>query len=576
MYINNIIIPSLFLTIFTSAKEWIPLKPADSTHYINYSIILHHNEHIKKNIFNKIQEISDIESKSYGNYLTNNELYDIVKVDDHIINNVTKYISSKNTYCNILGDSLFCKSSIYDIEKLFNVSMWIFINKNTKEYKIRSLNNYVIPPELHSYIDFIDGISNKFITHNYKIKSYYPIQSIDNRFVGRESLIRMYNFSNNPVINSSIAAVEFRGGGFKQNQLNNNSIANGLIPWNVSHIIGNNPGSGTETTLDLSMIIDVADKTELWYMNYPRWILGMTHSIQIMNKKPQILSLSYGWAEWDQCSIIICNNTTAKKYIERTNIELAKLGLLGITVVVASGDAGSPGRTNEECDTSKHQINPVFPGSSPYILSVGATANLMDNSTVNWNTTLCNNNGCATGIKTTPANYQNLHWTSGSGFSNYENTPSWQKNAVKQYLNSGVKLPNNSYWNNNGRGYPDVTANGHNCPIFDDYGFESVDGTSCSTPIWASIIGIINNHQIKNNRPIVGFINPLLYKMTSLCPHIFTPVNNPGYSHCTEMMCCPDDFGFYTPSHKTLWNPITGLGQPNVNNILSCLDKIFN
>ena len=50
--------------------------------------------------------------------------------------------------------------------------------------------------------------------------------------------------------------------------------------------------------------------------------------------------------------------------------EFAKLGLLGITMLSASGDSGCHGRTEESCLFHK-QMNPDYPASSPYILSVG-------------------------------------------------------------------------------------------------------------------------------------------------------------------------------------------------------------
>ena len=41
-----------------------------------------------------------------------------------------------------------------------------------------------------------------------------------------------------------------------------------------------------------------------------------------------------------------------------------------------------------------------------------------------------------------------------------------------------------------------------------------VDGTSCSTPVWSGIIGLINAHRIRAGRPVVGFVNPLLYQVS--------------------------------------------------------------
>jgi len=48
-----------------------------------------------------------------------------------------------------------------------------------------------------------------------------------------------------------------------------------------------------------------------------------------------------------------------------------------------------------------------------------------------------------------------------------------------------------------------------------------VGGTSASTPIFASIINLINEKRLGAGKSTVGFINPTLYKN----PHAFTDVN---------------------------------------------------
>ena len=49
----------------------------------------------------------------------------------------------------------------------------------------------------------------------------------------------------------------------------------------------------------------------------------------------------------------------------------AALGLMGITIVAASGDSGAHGNTDPSCAAST--ALPDWPASSPYVLSVGAT-----------------------------------------------------------------------------------------------------------------------------------------------------------------------------------------------------------
>ena len=56
----------------------------------------------------------------------------------------------------------------------------------------------------------------------------------------------------------------------------------------------------------------------------------------------------------------------------RVNYEYMKLLLRGTTILASSGDAGAPGRSSESCDSTR-PVNGIFPGSSEFVTSVGAT-----------------------------------------------------------------------------------------------------------------------------------------------------------------------------------------------------------
>lgn len=66
--------------------------------------------------------------------------------------------------------------------------------------------------------------------------------------------------------------------------------------------------------------------------------------------------------------------------------------------------------------------------------------------------------------------------TTGGGFSNYVSTPSYQSTVVSAYLSSGVTLPPTADFNSSNRGFPDVSALGHNYLINLNGEFEQVDG----------------------------------------------------------------------------------------------------
>ncbi|EKM48223.1 uncharacterized protein PHACADRAFT_266494, partial [Phanerochaete carnosa HHB-10118-sp] len=80
---------------------------------------------------------------------------------------------------------------------------------------------------------------------------------------------------------------------------------------------------------------------------------------------------------------------------------------------------------------------------------------------------------------------------SSGGFSNYFGTPSYQTAAVSSYLSS-ISSTNSGLFNASGRAFPDVAAIGVNVEIVVNGQAETVDGTSCASPIFASTIALIH------------------------------------------------------------------------------------
>ena len=171
-------------------------------------------------------------------------------------------------------------------------------------------------------------------------------------------------------------------------------------------------------------------------------------------------------------------------------------------------------------------------------------------------------------IKNYLAIFDSTGWTTGGGFSIFNETrPQWQQKEVEKYLKSTAKRPVN--FEHNGRGYPDVSALGHNCPVVVNGIPMGVDGTSCSSPVFASIITLLNDYQIMNGKEKLGFVNPVLYKMYNDNPKIFNDITE-GNNWCTETTCCNSTFGYETAKG---WDPVTGLGTPNVGLMMGWLDK---
>jgi len=351
-----------------------------------------------------------------------------------------------------------------------------------------------------------------------------------------------------------------------------NNGLNMLRKNNVSHVVGNDEFSDLETQLDLQMEALVASNAELWFWDDAGWLLSFATNFFNTEDVPDVISMSWGWAEDKQCDITSCGNRTSQEYVDRVNLEYVKIGLRGVSILVSSGDAGAPGRTSESCDMDR-PVNPVMPGSSPWITSVSATFVNSSNSRVNWKSTFCKENNCPSGKVEYPTGYNWTGWTTGGGFSIYDKTGKWQEEAVNNYLSDNVPLPNK--FNNKGRGYPDISMIGHNCPIVNDGQVEGVDGTSCSSPVAAGVIAILNSLEKDKGKKPLGFLNPLLYQMHQEDSSIFNDVTI-GNNFCTEYNCCPgsqdkgSDFGFLSSKG---WDPVTGLGTLNVGKMIEYLDN---
>ncbi|KDQ49908.1 hypothetical protein JAAARDRAFT_63466 [Jaapia argillacea MUCL 33604] len=253
-------------------------------------------------------------------------------------------------------------------------------------------------------------------------------------------------------------------------------------------------------------------------------------------KPPNVVSTSYGQ---DEVTV-----TTA--YAMRQCIEYAKLGLMGTTVLYASGDYGVAGFGGYCIDSEGQEslngtrFNPDFPASCPYLTAVGATQ-INPNSTVYEPESACE---------------QVIY--SGGGFSNIFPMPTYQLNAVKEYLTMYTPPYTSAQYNNSGlvRGFPDVAANGANYVIGIDGEFELVYGTSAASPVFASVITLINDARLAIGKGPVGFINPVVY----------TPAFASGFHDITM----GGNQGCGTPGFMTApgWDPVTGNGTPNMTALL--------
>lgn len=103
-------------------------------------------------------------------------------------------------------------------------------------------------------------------------------------------------------------------------------------------------------------------------------------------------------------------------------------------------------------------------------------------------------------------------FSSGGGFSNYFPRPAYQDPIVPPYLST---LPSqlHTLYNASGRGYPDISAQGYHFLTIWNGTITPLDGTSAATPTAASVISLVNDALLAAGKPVLGFLNPWLYKV---------------------------------------------------------------
>jgi len=248
------------------------------------------------------------------------------------------------------------------------------------------------------------------------------------------------------------------------------------------------------------------------------------------SQHPSVVSLSYGSQKID-----FCDKTT----ITRLSEDVQKLGAMGVTVVIASGDDGSGGNTRQGSNNGK--LSPSFPASIPYVLAVGSTFFEEGLSGEEMATT---------------------QFGSGGGFSFDYDVPSYQASAVQAYLANSPKTGTKTYASN-GRGSPDVALLGEKFAVVDNGQTIAVGGTSASTPSWGGIIALLNQDCLtaSSGKKTLGFVNPLFYQNPDAFNDITKGTNAIGNNAASGWKCTEG------------WDAATGLGTPNFEKLRDVVKK---
>ncbi|KAJ3307934.1 hypothetical protein HDV04_002295, partial [Boothiomyces sp. JEL0838] len=455
----------------------------------------------------KLYEVSDPSHPNYGKHLSKEQVDALTAPLPETVKAVTGWlaengVTESDINFNSGKDWLHVKLPLSKAQQLLQANYQSFTHPESGKTIIRT-TKYSLPQKVHSHIDLIKPTTlfgarpKQLTTRPGKVHSKRDASSDCANGVTPTCLKSLYNVGTyKPTNKNNVIGVTAYGGQYASTsdlQQFTKSFASSarnakftFVSINGGQNVDDPSQGGVEAELDIETTVGLTWPTKnlfystgdgdnsIQYFHQPDdWALALLDKPN--SELPQVVSTSYGDDE---------PNFPADFAVRACN-DFAKLGARGISLIFASGDGGvNGGHGQSQCQDANGNtvFVPVFPATCPYITSVGAT----------------------TSVPETAAQL------SSGGFSNYFTRPSYQDSAVDSYLNF-LGSTYQGYYNASGRAFPDVSAQGQNYQIVSGGQVQGVDGTSCSSPAFASIISLINDNLLNKGKSALGFLNPWLY-----------------------------------------------------------------
>ncbi|KAH9830767.1 peptidase S8/S53 domain-containing protein [Rhodofomes roseus] len=492
-----------------------------------------------------LYDVSTPSSANYGQYLTREEAAAFVAPSDETTSAVNTWLAEHDVTATPLtpaGDWIGFTVPVSKANEMFAADYSVYAHTETGQTAIRTLS-YSVPEELIEHLKVLYP-STTFPKVQRKLQVVKaPVSVVPETTQGAENaavnascastmtpscLQQIYGVPSSPATQSSN---KLAVAGYDDQWSNIADLSTFLKRYrpdmssNTSFTLETLDGgsnnqteadAGVEANLDIQYTVGVATNVPTVFISAGEnnndgdlgGFLDMTDLLLNETNPPQVWTTSYGPNEDDVPEDLAYNLCNA----------YAQLGARGVSILFATGDGGVSGTQSSECTTF---VVP-FPDGCPYMTNVGSTTGFAPEISASF---------------------------SSGGFSNYWARPSYQADAVEAYL----KTLGDTYaglYNASGRAFPDVATQGINFSVVIDQEFYLVDGTSCSSPTFASVVSLLNDELVGSGKPVLGFLNPWLYSTAAGAFNDITEGSNPG--------CGTDGF-----NATAGWDPVTGLGSPD-------------
>lgn len=569
-------------------RRWTETRRPDADHKIALRIGLKQGSF--SDLEQQLYEVSDPDHQSYGQHLKAQDVHKLIEPSDETFDQVHEWLADYGVDKSQLGyspakDWITVTLPVADIEQMLNTKYSIYRHDDGSEL-VRT-PEWSLPLHLHDHIDTIQPTNSWFRA---KPKAYalkvetlqdqkpatklysngsvsdvcvwdavtptclrtlygtidYKTQSTDTNIMGLVDYLGESNNRNDTYQFLSEHRPEAKSGAysFRFDIIANGTASQAHPNQSIEH------RTNIEGNLDVQAMLGIGWPTKLIAYSvggnapytpdaatttdsnepYLAWLEHLLS--QPDGEIARVISTSYDDDE----------QTVPPSYAERVCNDMAQLGARGVSLLFASGDegVGYSGSCALNDGSSAAAFLPEFPSSCPFVTSVGATMNFTPEVV---------------------AYKPSSGYASGGGFSRYFSRPLYQDGVVDAYVES-LGGRDAAFYNQAGRGYPDIAGQGYMYVEVWKSLDVRVSGTSASTPAVSAIFALVNDALIAAGRSPLGFLNSWIYKEGYKA---FTDVTSGSAVGCAEI---GDGLGF--PA-KEGWDAVTGFGTPRFKDILNLL-----
>ena len=361
--------------LLSSRKDLVKGSRANHDHVHEVTFVIRQKN--MDELTNILHDLSDPLSPNYGQHWSREAVTDFTGNPESCNATVT-YLNSIGALMisESVGEYITANASIAVWEKMLNTQFFTFYQtkQDKRVTQMVRAEKYYIPIDLDSHVESAfntiqmpiesrSSISetpkrNKKLPSAKDIASYTKIGSITPAkimsYYNMSSTVKGSNFSTQAVYSS---AAQY----YSPSDLKAFQISYGITPQTAFSIGNHNndtmcqyfPGNCAEGNSDIQYIMGISQGSPSTFWEIPYSFSYFLRTIASYANPPLVVSISYGFNE----------ESVSKAEFNNFNSNAIKLAIIGVTIVVASGDSGA----------GYCAYTPVFPASSPYVTSVGAT-----------------------------------------------------------------------------------------------------------------------------------------------------------------------------------------------------------